>query len=271
MDDRRLGLVARALRRRLGWRQVDLARRAGVSQPVVSRIERGHLATISTATLRKVLAALDIRLEFDPRWRGGEIDRVTDQRHAALARAVARMLSDAGWTVAQEVTYAIYSERGSIDLLGVKEEDRLAVITELKTEMVTWEETLRRLDAKVRLLPRIMVQRLGWQPRVVGCVLVLEDSMTNRRRIAALGAAATHQFPARTLEVKRWLRSPSGPLRGIWFLSSIPGGTGSERHGGAHRVRRPPRCASNRPPRTASAHCRREPDPEATNSPPTNN
>jgi Predicted transcriptional regulator with C-terminal CBS domains len=240
MDDRRLGLVIRALRRRLAWRQVDLARRAGVSQPVVSRIERGHLATISTATLRRVLAALDVRLEFDPRWRGGEIDRVTDQRHAALARAAAATLSEAGWTTHQEVTYAIYSERGSIDLLAVKEQDRLAVITEIKSEIVTWEATLRRFDAKVRLLPQIMLDRFGWQPREIGRVLVLEDSMTNRRRIAALGEAAAQQFPSRTLDVKRWLRSPSGPLRGIWFLSSIPRGTGRERRGGTHRVRRPP-------------------------------
>lgn len=239
MDDRRLGLVIRALRRRLGWRQVDLARRARVSQPVVSRIERGHLATVSTTTLRSVLAELDIRLEFDPRWRGGEIDRVTDQRHAALARAAAGMLSDTGWTVFQEVTYAIYSERGSIDLLGVKQRERVAVITELKTELITWEETLRRLDAKVRLLPQIMLERFGWQPSVVGCVLVLDDSMTNRRRVAALGEVAAQQFPARTLAVKRWLHSPSGPLRGVWFLASIPWGTGRERRGGSHRVRRP--------------------------------
>jgi transcriptional regulator with XRE-family HTH domain len=238
MDDRRLGLVVRALRRRLGWRQLDLARRAGVSQPVVSRIERGHLATISTATLRRVLAALDIRLEFDARWRGGEIDRVTDQRHAALASAAAGMLSEAGWTVHQEVTFSIYSERGSIDLLAVKEQDRLALITELKTEVITWEETLRRFDAKVRLLPQIMLDRFGWQPRAVGRVLVLEDSMTNRRRIAAVGEAAAQQFPSRTLAVKRWLRTSTGPLRGIWFLSSIPRGAGRERRGGTHRVRR---------------------------------
>ena len=46
MDDLRLGLVCRALRRRLGWRQVDLAERAGVSQDMVSRIERGLLSGI---------------------------------------------------------------------------------------------------------------------------------------------------------------------------------------------------------------------------------
>lgn len=243
MDDRRLGLVARALRRRLGWRQVDLARRAGVSQPVVSRIERGHLDTLSTRALRRVLATLDIRLEFDPRWRGGEIDRVVDERHAALVRETAAALIGSGWDVFQEVSFAYWAERGWIDVLGIHERERLGLVIEVKSELVSWEETLRRLDPKVRLLPRIMADRFGWRPRVVGQVLVLEASMTNRRRVAALGAAADNQLPSRTREVKRWLKSPAGPMRGLWFVSAIPRGTGSARRGGTHRVRRASRRA----------------------------
>jgi hypothetical protein len=154
------------------------------------------------------------------------------------AGVAADVLIDDGWRTLQEVTYAVYRERGSIDLLGVKDEEAIAVAMEIKTELTSWEETQRKFDEKVRLLPRIVHERLGWRPRVVAAVIVLDDTMTNRRRIASLGPAADHEYPARTREVRRWLRQPSGPLRGIWFLSPIPARGLSDRRGGSHRVRR---------------------------------
>ena len=183
-----------------------------------------------------MFSAVDARLDLEARWRGGEIDRLIDARHAAIGAAATNVLIDDGWTTFQEVTYAIYGERGSIDLLGVKDAQALAVVMEIKSELTSWEETQRKFDEKIRLLPRIVNERLGWRPRVVGAVVVLDDTMTNRRRIASLGRAANQSCPARTREVRRWLREPSGPLRGIWFLSAIPARGGSDRQGGFHRV-----------------------------------
>ena len=95
MDDRRVGLVIRALRRRRGMRQTDLALAARVSQSVISRVERGHLATLSTNTVRSILSALDARGEWDIRWRGGELDRLIDEAHAALVGLSLQRRSDA--------------------------------------------------------------------------------------------------------------------------------------------------------------------------------
>ena len=53
----------------------------------------------------------------------------------------------------QEVTFANYRERGSIDVLAVNEGERAVLITEVKSEITSWEETQRRFDVKVRLLP----------------------------------------------------------------------------------------------------------------------
>lgn len=64
--------MLRALRQRRGLRQLDVALAAGVSQTLVSLIERGHLSTISLRTLRSVLAVLDARTEVLVTWRGGE-------------------------------------------------------------------------------------------------------------------------------------------------------------------------------------------------------
>jgi transcriptional regulator with XRE-family HTH domain len=239
VDDRRLGLVVRALRRKRGWRQTDLANAADVSDSVVGRAEAGHFDTLSLQIIRRLLAALDARLDLNARWRGGELDRLVDSRHAAIVTAASTELVDRQWLALQEVTYAIYRESGSIDLLGLRPAEAVALVTEIKSEVTSWEETQRRLDEKVRLLPKIVFERVGWRPRVVGKVLILDDTMTNRRRVASLGAAVQQAYPARTVDVRRWIREPVGPMAGIWFLS-IPTPQGlSDVRGGSHRVRVP--------------------------------
>lgn len=52
-----------------GLAQRDLADAAGVSQSVVSRAEAGHFDTLSVRVIRRVFAALDVRLDLNARWR----------------------------------------------------------------------------------------------------------------------------------------------------------------------------------------------------------
>ena len=84
MDDQRAGAAFRALRLRARRTQTELARAAGVSHAPISRLERGHAATLPLRTLRAIGGALDMRVELAPRWRGGELDRLLDDRHALL-------------------------------------------------------------------------------------------------------------------------------------------------------------------------------------------
>lgn len=68
-----LGEAIRLARVNLGWRQVDVARKASVRQALVSDLENGA-TTARMDTVIKVLAALDLDLsvisrrkaEFDP-------------------------------------------------------------------------------------------------------------------------------------------------------------------------------------------------------------
>ena len=237
VDERRVGLIIRALRRRRGWRQVDLAAASRLSQAAISRAERGHIASLSLARARRILGALDARVDFDVRWRGGELDRLVDARHAVLATAAADVLLAHAWRPLTEVTYSLRGERGAIDLLGVNEAERAVLLGEVKSELTSWEETQRRFDQKVRLLPLICADRFGWRPRTVATVLIFEESMTNRRRVGRLGAAA-RAFPARGHDIRRWLRKSDGPLAGFWFLSPSHPRSSSEPGGNFHRVRR---------------------------------
>jgi transcriptional regulator with XRE-family HTH domain len=239
MDDRRLGLVIRALRRRRNWRQADLASAAGCSQSLIARAEAGHLDTLAVRMLRSILAALDARLELGPRWRGGDLDRLLDSRHSAAALPASNLLVASGWTSLQEVTYAVYGERGSIDVLGLREDVAAAFVGEVKSVITSWEETQRKFDEKVRLLPKIVHERFGWRPRIVARVLIVEGTPTNRRRIAALGATVDQLYPLRSREVRAWVGNPTGNVAGIWFVSPRTGGGISKGRGGNCRVRCP--------------------------------
>ena len=205
---------------RRGWRQLDLAQRAGCSQSVVSRVEAGHLSEVTVDLLRRLFLALDARLELLPRWRGADLERLLDADHAAVTAAAADRLEALGWLVLPEVTYSVFGERGSIDLLAVRAGARAAIVVEIKTELTSAERVGRKLDEKVRLAPRIVPEKLGWQPALVGRLLVLPERSRLRRTVDAT-PMLRRMLPADWRSVRRWLDEPSGDLAGIWFLSGI--------------------------------------------------
>ncbi|HET9456773.1 MAG TPA: helix-turn-helix domain-containing protein [Candidatus Limnocylindrales bacterium] len=165
MDDIRIGRILRVLRRRLGLTQAQLAVRAGVSQQLISLIERGHGSTLSSRTLRRVFAAVDARWEPTVSWRGGELDRLLDEDHARLVAETVRRLTALGWEVAVEVTYSEYGERGSVDVLAARPELLAVAAAEIKSDITTLEGTVRKTDEKDRIVRRVLCQeRFGFDP-----------------------------------------------------------------------------------------------------------
>lgn len=239
MNDVTVGRVIRLLRRRRGWRQRDLADRAGVSQGLVSLMERGQLNRMSLRSIRVALEALDASGWLDVRWQGGMLDRLLDERHASLVGTVASRLAGWGWEVAPEVSYSVFGERGSIDLLGWHAASRTLLVVEVKTELVSVEATLRKHDEKVRLGPRVAVERFNWRAAAVGRMVVLPSDRTERRRVDRHAAVLERALPARGHAVRAWLQRPVGPVAGLWFVASTnAGGTGSGVDS-RRRVRRP--------------------------------
>ncbi|HEX7472238.1 MAG TPA: helix-turn-helix domain-containing protein [Candidatus Limnocylindrales bacterium] len=253
MSDFRLGRIARALRQRLDRRQTDVARRAGVSQDSVSRVERGQVDGVTVGTLRRILAAVDGDLVLTVRWRGGELDRLLDEGHAALVGRVAEHLASLGWEVRLEVSFSVYGERGSIDVLGWRSDSRHLIVGEVKTEIASVEETLRRHDGKVRLGARIAEDRFGWRPRVVGRLLIVPAGSTVRRRVARHGAIFSRAYPLRGRELRSWLQQPVASAGGLLFLSPTHGVRGMGRSTPRRRVHRSSSSSGTSPGRGPNA------------------
>lgn len=238
MDDLAIGGSIRAVRVKRGWRQQDLAVAAGVSQSTVSRIECGRLDDVPLSTLRRVGAVLGIRVTLDARWRGGELDRLLGSRHSAMHEELARLFETLPeWTAVPEVTFAIFGERGAIDILAWHEASRTLLVIELKTEIVDVQETVGTLDRKVRLAAEIAARR-GWRPAVVASWLIVAESPTNRRRVAAHGAMLRSAYPADGRTMPGWLRQPRGPIAALSFLSSTHGAGSRRTLAPVRRVRR---------------------------------
>jgi len=229
MDDQRLGAAFRAARIRRGWTQAELGRRAGVSASLISLIERGHLESLAVRTLRRVAAALEIRLEVTARMRTGDLDRILHAGHARLHEEVARLFASLGeWLHSPEVSFAIYGERGVIDVLAFHPPTGSLLVVELKTELVSFEDLLTTMDVRMRLAKQVAVDR-GWAARAVSCWVVVADTRPNRRRAGLHSTVLRSAFPADGRRMRRWLRRPEGVVRALSFWpNSNPGGVNQE-------------------------------------------
>lgn len=246
MDDVRVGRSLRLLRQRRGLTQAQLGAGAGVSQQLVSLVERGHFDALAVRTVRRLFGAVDARLESRVSWRGGQLDRLLDAAHAALVSSCIDRLRLDGWEVAIEASYSIYGERGSIDVLAARPAEMVALVVEVKSELASMEELARKTDEKVRLTRLVLCrERFGFEPTVVGRLLVMPDGNRTRRKLAAHASLLGVLFPARGVSVRAWLRQPAGAMGGIVLVrqgqsiaSTNRGGTARDQRGSA-RVTRP--------------------------------
>lgn len=239
MDPVRLGRTIRAIRTRRAWRQADLAKAAGVSQGLISLLERGHARRLAVRTIERVLAELEADFHLVVRWRGGDVDRLLDEGHAAVVAVASDLLKRVGWEVAVEVTFAIYADRGSMDVLAWHPATRTLLVVEVKTELTSIEETLRTLDMKARRAREVAADRLGWRGVALSRLLVLPDTSTSRRRVARHDEVLLSVFPIRGPGVRAWLTSPAQGAGMLAFLPVTNGGRGRCGPVSRRRVRGP--------------------------------
>ena len=231
MDAIRFGLGVRALRHRRHWTQAELAARAGVSRSAAGRIERGQADRVALHTLQRVAAELGGRVDVRLLWHGEGLDRLLDGRHAALVDRTLDLLASEAWTAAAEVSFNLRGERGSIDILGFHRPTGSLLVVEVKSVVPDMQAMLVALDRKGRLGAEIARER-GWTAISVTRLLVLPDDRTARRRVDELATTFRSALPARTIEIRRWIRVPRGTSHGVLFLTDHP------QAGTRHRVSR---------------------------------
>lgn len=187
--------------------------------------------------LERVAVALEARLDESIRWRGEQLDRLLDEGHARLVEAVVGLTTDLGWEPAVEVTFAVFGERGSIDILARHAATGMLLVIEVKTVMPDAQAMLVTLDRKVRLAPDIAAER-GWAVRAISRLIVFESTPIARQRVGRLGATLGAALPGRGATVRQWLRAPDRSLAGILFVRTATPGSRNTIVGGRKRVRR---------------------------------
>ena len=195
-----IAIAVRDLRRALGWTQADLASRAGVSQSLVSAVERRRLADLTFGTATGLLEAMGARLAVGvnrPFVAGRERQR--DAAHAACSVYVARRLIAAGWSVASEVEVGGDRSRGWIDLLAFHPSG-VVLVVEIKTEihdLGALERTLGWYEREAWAAAR----RRGWRPRIVVGGVILLSTDVNDAVLRDNAATFRLGFPIRFREL----------------------------------------------------------------------
>lgn len=219
MDLIRFGAIVRALRFKKGWRQHDLALRAGVPRSAVSKLESGKARGLRIDHLIRVTEALGGRLTLQLQWQGGDLDRLLNARHSAMHESVAKsFLALSDWVLAPEVSFSIRGERGVIDILAWHAATRTLLVIELKTEIVDVNELMGTVDRKRRLAVEIGRER-GWEARTVAVWVVVAEGTANRRRVASHATTLRAAFPTDGRSIAGWLRVPGAPLACLSFWS----------------------------------------------------
>lgn len=211
---------------------------AGLSRSLIAEIDRGRIDGVTVGALVQAARALDADLEIRLWWRGGQIDRLVDEAHAAIVEAIVARLRAMAWTVEVEVSFAIWGERGSIDVLAFHPARGALLVIEVKSAITDSQATIHGLDRKARLAREITGDR-GWDVRHVSRLLVVGDSDRARRRIAGFAATYDAALPERGSAVRRWLRDPvRGLAAGLLFVSYDSHDGRTRPTAGRERVRR---------------------------------
>jgi transcriptional regulator with XRE-family HTH domain len=195
-----IGRTIHDVRVRLGWSQRELARRSGVSQARISRIERGTLQDLRIGVIDRLFVALGVRY-----WVGTESPHIirapADQVHASCSAYTARRLLAHGLLVEREVEVGGDRSRGWIDLLAFQPHSRTLFVVEVKTEIHDIGAIERSLNWYQRESLRV-VRRFGWHPGRVLSVLLVLDSRVNDHRIGLAPDVFRTAFPGRAKELR---------------------------------------------------------------------
>jgi transcriptional regulator with XRE-family HTH domain len=189
----KLGIEVRTARRALGWTQSNVARRAGVAQASVSRLEAGNVH-LTVRVVTSIVAALghELGIKLFP----GDGVGLRDSGQLSLARAL-REQAHPTWRTTLEAPVSPNSRQAADMLLC---DSRGGIHIELESNLVDFQAQLRSGQLKRDALQ----ERIG-QP--ISFVLALRDSPHNRAAVGAHLGVIRAALPAQPREVMNAIRS----------------------------------------------------------------
>ena len=125
----------------------------------------------------------------------------------------------ADWETAAEVTFSVYGERGSIDLLAYHRPTRRLLVIELKTLIVDVQGLLAQIDRYRRLAAGLARDR-GWEPSGVSVWVVVAESRTNRRRLTLHRNVLRTALPVDGHTMRQWLAAPDRDIAALSLLAA---------------------------------------------------
>jgi transcriptional regulator with XRE-family HTH domain len=230
----RLGTALREARTAAGLEQSQVATRAGVSQPLVSHLERGFGSGTTLETWSRVAAAageqLVAFLEHTP-----GTDQPRDLEHLKRQSALVSIAARGGWHAMPELAIDPSRARSrSIDVALIRRPTREAIAAEIWDWFADVGAGFRNIDGKRTTL----AERLGtrgptgddaWNVRAL---YIVRDTRRNHELVAQVLPLFAARFPGRP---SSWLKALTDPAQ------ALPEGDGllwSDRAGTALKVSR---------------------------------
>ncbi len=212
---RRIGQEVRTTRQALGWTQLELSGRSGVSQSVVSRLERG-----SAEASIGVLCALTMPmgLELNARIFPANGVTVRDERQLNLVRYIVERASPLWQTRIEARVTPDPSDSRGIDLVLGSSLEILAI--KVERDLADFQAQLRRNLAKRDMLAT-------HESRPVRFILALPDTRRLRGIIRDNEALIARTLPVSSRRI--WASIRAGRSVGSNGLLWLPAGVGSTR------------------------------------------
>lgn len=198
------GRSVRQTRKARGLTQVQLARRAGVSRSLVSKVECAR-RPVSIASVAAIADAMSIRVEFmlqPPFIPGSRTTR--DTVHARCVVYVERRMVAAGWIVVREAPIGRVDAGGFIDILAWNPLTGALLVIEVKTQLRDFGEIERTLGWYERAAVAATRTR-GWKVRDAAACLLCLDSREVAETLRDSRSVVEAAFPVGATALARWL------------------------------------------------------------------
>lgn len=229
LDAARIAEELRELRLGLSVSQASVARVVGVSQSVLSDLERGD-PTVGLEIRRRTAIALgaDLRVTVYP----GATPMLHDAAHA---RIIERILARRHPRWRAELEARVPGPgRASTDIR--LSAGGMFVLIEVETHVRRWEATVRRCFEK-----RELVRAAAPAHSAVFAVLCLPPTRHHRRLVAELGESVRAAFPQSPDHLRRSLEEGTDwPGEGILWIAGSPKGSALDRSPPALKRRESP-------------------------------